>query len=179
MPANDVTTSMADVFDSVAVQLAAQSATAWENSPHRWLLDLPSRRRGKAGELIVEGWLTSLGFDVTRSNHSGADRTVNGQPVEVKMSTRWESGQFVWQQIRDQDYTHIILLGVEPHQVRLWVVPKAIIVAHARPQHTGAQGVDTLWLSIDADHPPEWMTPHGGPLNAVIGPLQHAFPTPS
>jgi hypothetical protein len=35
------------------------------------------------------------------------------------------------------------------------------------PQHGGAEGLDTKWLSFQADSPPAWLSPFGGTLNQV------------
>jgi SLT domain-containing protein len=139
----------------------------WANSEHRWLMQLPSRRKGKAGEMIVQEWFSSLGMNVHKAANTGSDRTVNGHRVEIKTSTLWEAGKLIWQQIRDQEYSHIILLGIEPDRVRLWCVPKEVLRAHAVGQHTGAKGVETMWLSVNAESVPEWLAPYGGDLSTA------------
>lgn len=81
----------------------ADAADPWAGSPFEWLMRLPSRSRGRAGELIVEAWLEGLGFEVRLPSNSGHDRTVNRRKVEIKFSTLWASREYVFQQLRDQD----------------------------------------------------------------------------
>jgi hypothetical protein len=134
----------------------------WETSPFRWIRDLQSRRRGKAGELIISNWLRELNVTVGRSSSSGSDRTAGLQQVEIKLSTQWDTGQFAFQQLRDQDYHYVILLGITPDEARIWVLPKAVAMRHSTPQHTGSQGAETRWLCFDAANPPVWLDRYGG-----------------
>lgn len=153
----------------------ADEADPWAGSAFEWLMRLPSRSRGRAGELIVEAWLEGLGFEVRPPTNSGHDRTVNRHKVEIKFSTLWGSGEYVFQQLRDQDYEYVVLLGVSPSTAHAWTVPKAEAFAKAVPQHGGAIGRDTKWLRIRADAPPVWMSPFGGDLEASVQALVSTF----
>jgi hypothetical protein len=153
----------------------ADATDPWAGSPFEWLMRLASRSRGRAGELIVESWLDGLGFDVRSPTNSGHDRTISGRKVEIKFSTLWGSGEYVFQQLRDQDYEVAILLGVSPTAAQCWVIPKAEAFARAVPQHGGAAGRDTRWLRIRAAEPPTWMRPFGGELGATVPVLISTF----
>ncbi|MGB9722592.1 MAG: hypothetical protein ACPL7G_01655 [Chloroflexia bacterium] len=76
---------------------------AWANSPFAWIRDCPSRQVGKIGERLVAGWCVSKGLEVIGCRDPQADLLIEGHRVEVKFSTFWESGVYVFQQIRDQD----------------------------------------------------------------------------
>lgn len=136
----------------------------WEGSPFAWIKTRPSRQRGAIGELLIERWLTAKGAKVRRSGTSDFDRAVNGHRMEIKFSTLWVGGQYTFQQIRDQAYDHVICLGIAPADVACWVIPKAVVMAHAGGQHTGSGGTDTAWFSFPADAPPDWLHPFGGTL---------------
>jgi hypothetical protein len=82
--------------------------------------------------------------------------------VEIKLSTLWDTGQFVFQQLRDQDYRYVILLGVTPDEAKVWILPKNVAMKHSTPQHTGGAGAETRWLSFDASQPPAWLARYGG-----------------
>jgi hypothetical protein len=125
--------------------------------------------------LIVESWLDGLGFEVRPPSNSGHDRTVSQVKVEIKFSTLWAGGEYVFQQLRDQDYEFVVLLGVSPSTAHAWAVPKAEAFARAVPQHGGAAGRDTKWLRIRADAPPSWMAPFGGDLEAAVPVLVAIF----
>lgn len=86
----------------------------WEGSPFVWIKSRPSRQIGAIGEKLVAGWCAARDLDVTRSPDSDADRVIGGRRCEIKFSTRWKSGVYKFQQIRDQDYEFAILLGVCP-----------------------------------------------------------------
>ena len=105
----------------------------WIGSPFEWILRVPSRTKGAIGEALVAGWAATKGFDVVRSRNSDADRVINGQRIEIKMSSLWKSGGFKFQQIRDQDYDFCLCIGISPKgysSERTWTVwsPWALFV---------------------------------------------------
>lgn len=153
----------------------ADAIDPWAGSPFEWLMRLPSRSRGRAGELIAESWLEGMGFDVRLPQNSGHDRLVSRRKVEIKFSSLWASGEYVFQQLRDQDYELALLLGIRPLMAQCWLVPKAEVFERAAPQHGGRAGRDTRWLRIQAASPPTWMSPYGGELAQAIPVLISAF----
>jgi len=153
----------------------ADAHDPWAGSPFEWLMRLPSRSRGRAGELIAESWLIGLGFEVRLPLNTGHDRIVSRRKVEIKFSTLWGSGEYVFQQLRDQDYELALMLGVSPTIAHCWLVPKAEAFERAIPQHGGAAGRDTRWLRLRAASPPAWMSLHGGDIEAAVPVLVAAF----
>lgn len=147
----------------------------WVESPFGWMLLLPSRSRGKAGELLASAWLRRLGYDVRPPLSSGHDRTVEGVPTEVKFSTLWKSGEYVFQQLRDQDYTHALLLGISPSRASAWFTPKDVAFGNAVPQHGGSKGVDTRWIRFLASSPPAWLADYGGSLEDCADVLERTL----
>ena len=117
----------------------------WVGSPFEWILRVPSRTKGAIGEALVADW-AAKGFDVIRSPNSDADRVVNGQRIEIRMSSLWKSGGFKLQQIRDQDHGFCLCLGISPFAAQAWSLPKSVlrqyVISHMG-QHTGAAGTDT------------------------------------
>mgnify|MGYP000885103296 CR=1 FL=1 len=139
----------------------------WAGSPFAWIRTRPSRQVGKIGEQLVAGWCAAKGLDVTRSSDSQADRVIAGRRVEIKFSTRWESGVYKFQQLRDQDYEFAVCLGISPLDAHCWVISKDMLRRHVighMPQHTGKGGTDTFWLSFHAAMPPHWLAACGGRL---------------
>jgi hypothetical protein len=159
------------VTNAVSKEYAA-TLEGWSGSPFAWILTLPSRARGAAGEKIVDSWLTDNGFDVRRSGQTGCDRLVDGMKLEIKFSTLWKSGGYVFQQLRDQDYASVFCLGISPACVHAWIIPKAVAWEHATPQHGGSLGKDTKWFSFQADNPPQWMSVYGGSLSQALAVLK-------
>lgn len=139
----------------------------WRDSPFDWIRRLSSRRKGKIGEQLVSGWCAAKGFDVTGAGDTEADRVIAGQRVEIKMSTLWASGVYKFQQLRDQDYSFVICLGLSPFDAQCWVIPKEVVWDRTPPQHGGAQGTDTRWLSFEAANPEDWLADYGGRLSQV------------
>jgi hypothetical protein len=147
------------------------SADPWAGSPFGWIRTRPSRQVGKIGEQLVAGWCAAKGLSVAASSDSQADRVIAGRRVEVKLSTLWESGVYKFQQLREQDYDAAVCLGISPFDAHCWVISKDILRSHVighTPQHTGAGGTDTFWLSFPALAPPDWLRPCGGKLSEAF-----------
>jgi hypothetical protein len=154
--------SLEGAFEAARNDFTATEDDPWSSSPYRWLRELQSRTRGKAGEQIITSWLRSEGLTVGRAGSSNSDRRIELTEVEIKMSTRWDSGEYRFQQIRDQEYKFVILLGVSPEQLNVWILPKKVALKHSTPQHTGKTGAETRWLSFPAAEPPAWLARYGG-----------------
>lgn len=139
----------------------------WAGSPFAWIKQRPSRQVGKIGEQLVSGWCAAKGLSVGPSGDTEADRVIQDKRVEIKFSTLWKSGLFKFQQIRDQDYEVLVCLGLAPFDARCWVIPKTalydFVIGHT-PQHTGAGGTETFWLSSSPESPPSWLEDYGGSL---------------
>lgn len=158
----------------VQAHYTAAVSDAWEASPFAWIKKEPSRRVGAIGEALVRAWAGHEGLSVAAANDSGHDCVLSGVRVEVKFSTLWAGGDFVFQQIRDQSYEVAALLGIEPQSVRLWFVPKDILWEEGSGQHTGAAALDTKWLRFRATHPPSWLGQYGGTLAEARSALEEA-----
>lgn len=158
---------LASLSATLAPDYAPSNDDPWIGSPFEWILRVPSRTKGAIGEALVAGWAAAKGFDVMRSRSSDADRIINGQRIEIKMSTLWKSGGFKFQQIRDQEYDFLLCIGLSPFDAQAWLIPKACLdelVIGYMGQHTGASGTDTSWLGFQADAPFDWMAPYGDRL---------------
>lgn len=147
-------------------------AAMWNGSPFAWIKSRPSRQVGAIGEALVAGFCALKGFDVTRSPNSDADRVINNLRVEIKFSTLWTNNHiYKFQQIRDQDYDYCFCLGVSPFDAAAWFIPKSALdepkPPELVPQHGGAAGRDTKWLSFPATTPPAWLSNYGGRLGDV------------
>jgi len=99
----------------------------WKDSPFGWIRMTPSRRRGKIGEQLIASWCAAKGLNVVRSGDSEADRIIEGRRVEIKFSTLWASGVYTFQQIRDQNYSYLICLGLPPFDAHCWVISKDLL----------------------------------------------------
>ncbi len=159
--------TLAHLSIALREQHIARTDFLWEGSPFEWIRNEPSRRRGKIGEQLIEGWCVEMGLAVESSPDSDCDLLVGGRRVEVKFSTLWENGLVVFQQIRNQDYHFMICLGVTPNDARLWIIPKYELFSQPEgisPQHGGSAGRDTLWMRVSFINPPRWLSAYGGTL---------------
>lgn len=144
---------------------------AWGSSPFEWVLGLPPGTKGKLGKQLVYQWCALKGLAVDRSPDSEADMLINGHRVEVKFSTLWKSGIYVFQQIRDQDYEYSVCLGISPFDAHCWVVSKNVLrkfVIRHMGQHTGSGGQETAWFAVNPHEPPEWIVSYGGSLDQAF-----------
>ena len=156
-------------ISSAYEKIAAPPSAEWRGSPFEWILSIPSRSKGAYGEKLVQELFRLNGFDVKRpKSGSDHDRVINGHRIEIKMSTLWaKTGQYTFQQIRDQEYDYLICLGLSPTEAHCWLIPKSEVhvgregVSH---QHGGKAGTDTLWLSFPASKAPKWRDSYGGSL---------------
>ncbi len=83
---------LASLSAAIAPDYKVADDDPWLGSPFEWILRVPSRTKGAIGESLVAGWAAAKGFDVTRSHNSDADRIINGQRIEIKLSTLWKNG---------------------------------------------------------------------------------------
>lgn len=145
----------------------------WDDSPFAWIKNRPSRSIGTIGERMVSKWLDMHGFKVERSPDTEADRLVEGIRTEIKFSTLWENGEYRFQQIRDQNYDILILLGISPFRAHCWVMKKQDVidlwkVKHViSGQHTGQDGTETAWIRVPS-HGETFLSPYGGELRTAL-----------
>jgi len=125
--------------------------------------------------MIIADWLQSREFSVKKARSTGADRTINLDQVEIKCSTLWEVGTYRFQQLRPQDYSHVILMGVSPDRLHVWCVPKEVVFSHSERQHGGKRGKGTDWLTVDPQNIPAWLAPYGGSVERGLSCIRAAL----
>ena len=153
--------------------------TAWKDSPFEWVLSLPAGTKGKLGKQLVIQWCALKGLAIDKSPDSESDMLINGHRVEVKFSTLWKNGIYKFQQIRDQNYEYSICLGISPFDTHCWVISKEILKEHVighLGQHTGSQGQETAWFSVNPENPPIWLNSYGGTLEKAFSVLKPLSP---
>jgi hypothetical protein len=129
---------------------------------------------GAIGERLVAGWLAAKGFNVVRSPDTEADRIIENQRVEIKMSTLWRNGSYKFQQLRDQHYDFVICLGLSPFDAHCWVLPKAVVIERWQQrdgifsQQRGAVGSETAWLAVSPNNPLPWLHQFEGQLRHAV-----------
>src|SRR5690348_15044161 len=97
------------------------------------------------------------GLPASRRRHQ---LVINGRLATVKTSLLWTGGIYNFQQIRDEPFHAAVLLGLSATEVHLWAPPRAVLLANAPGQHTGAAARETAWISVEPNQPPPWLLPH-------------------
>lgn len=164
------------VFTDIARELEpcyVDNIDAWIHSPFLWLRQLSAKKKGAAMEAMVRQWCNVQGFPPNKTSGSESDCSIGGVLTEIKGSTLWNSGEFQFNQIRQQKYDMLIFLGISPNDVHLWCPPKLLAMEHAKPQHGGEAGQDTFFLKFKAADPPRWIRGHGGTLADAKLALRH------
>jgi hypothetical protein len=136
----------------------------WISSPFAWITKLPSAQRGKIGKQIITKYFANKGAYVNFNNN---DCIINGHRVAIKFSTQWQNGTYKFQQIRDEDYDHLICIGISPFNAHCWIIPKPTLYQYTirhTGQHTGINATETAWITFPVDKPPTWLTYYGGTL---------------
>lgn len=161
---------LASISASLKNEYVDPAENEWRGSPFAWILSRrSSRQRGKIGEQLIAGWCAARDLNVERSPDSDADRLIEGRRVEIKFSTLWSGGNYVFQQIRDQNYDYLLCLGISPFAAHAWLMKKSEIpfrkLSH---QHGGRRGKDTWWLSVNPQDMPAWLNEFGGSLSSAL-----------
>lgn len=126
----------------------------WRNSPFGWIKKLGSPlQRGRAGHLIVERMFRSFGYTLTPGTIKQSFK-VNGHVVKVKSSMAWGGGDgFKFQQIEDDPYSHVAMLGLQPNDAWFWLCKKSVARARSGGQHRQ----ESRWIVIQLGHVPAWL----------------------
>ena len=141
----------------------------WDIAPFLWLYDYRGKERQKIGEQLIAGWCAARDLNVMRSPNSDADRIIEGKRVEIKFSTLWANGRYVFQQIRDQEYDYLLCMGISPFNVHAWIMRKSELPLELMPyQHGGSSGRDTRWMTVRPDSIPSRLNEFGGTLSQVL-----------
>ena len=131
----------------------------------RWITNVSSGIRGSIGEELVQDLCGWADIPVGPRRGAGHDMVVGNSKVEVKLSTLWKGGTYCFQQIRRDDYDHVVFVGLSPDdRVHMWVVPKCVMEEHVLEvlgQHGGAKATETAWVRVDPNAPPSWLKPYG------------------
>ncbi len=155
------------------------SRDPYRGSQNEWFKILSSKRKGKAGELMVGASLEEMGVEVCSSKQARKEKLVDssiklsdydlylkslGLKSEVKTSTMWGEGtNFTFQQIRNQEYDIIIFQFILPNEVKLFYCTKDdaqnYIMVDGHGQHGGGDATETYWITFDLKSVPNYIIP--------------------
>ena len=148
----------------------------WIGSPFQWLKSpMPIRRSGTAFEDLISRWCAEKGLSVEEAEGTDADKVIAGVRTEIKGATLSEAGSYIFNQIRNQDYSILLCLGVTPSDAHCWAIPKLDVMDFRKDgripnQHANAPA--TGILTVPVDNVPDWLQPYGGTLGEGFARLQ-------
>jgi hypothetical protein len=102
--------------------IAAQAKVAvrirnWpHSSPFHWLLPLPPVSKGKAGRIMIEELLRQNGYSTGRASGVAQSLKVTRGVLKTKLSLEWDAGTFAFEQIEDDPYDFLAMLGASPQR---------------------------------------------------------------
>ncbi len=140
---------------------AASSGTnPWLSSQFYWLKKLATNPRGDAAREMSELMLSSFGYQI-RVGPLAQSFIVNGHTVKVKLCMAWSGSKSLkFQQIEQDAYTHLLLLGLEPKDAWFWLSPQAVSWANAGGQHRQ----ESRWIQFSVNRAPKWLAQYGGTI---------------
>jgi hypothetical protein len=141
-------TSQIDIQAKLDALHRVAEDTLWLNARNAWIRALAPSSVGKVGEALA---LAVLGGRPTKNNTIGYDIDLNGQRIEVKLSTIVMNDGYpilIWRQIRPTDpYTHICFIAVYPSNVRMFLVPREKIPPEVlKRQHGRGESFDLFQI---------------------------------
>jgi hypothetical protein len=168
-----------ELFMSLNKELSKQTSKSdrWHKSPFLWIRGLTPKRKGTIGEKLAFGICEANGIKVAPRTGVGHDMHINGKKVEVKFASLADKGVFIFNQIRNDDYDYLFLLGIDINSCYLWVIPKRqVLDSKGKPirkevvnQHKGKAGSDTFFInSLDPNSPYPWLKSFGGSIEKGV-----------
>lgn len=143
------------------------------NSPFAWLLPLPPVSKGAAGLRMVRELMQLNGYKIGKASGLAQAFSTSYGTIKTKLSLEWNNGNFVFEQIRDDPYDFLAMLGLCPDDAFIWLCPKNVALAVS----AGQQAPQSRWIHVDPKAPPAGFSGYGGPIadaaitfGAVLGP---------
>lgn len=149
-------------FAQISMELSIEQdgePSPWRGSPFDWMRNLSSKAKHTVVKEMLVRWIGERGRTVTSVTAGGASYlNIDCVLMSLKISFLWtETGEFVWQQIRDADYKRAMFVGIAPFQVDIWVVP--IGEMEVVPQHVASDGTPANYMvRVSPGNLPDWLT---------------------
>ena len=96
----------------------------FDGSKNEWIKKHSNVKKGCIGEALVANVLKA-----EKSGEYEYDLVKDEKKIEVKLSCLNETLKYKWLNIRTRDsYTHLALVGIEPNNINLFLVPKDKVI---------------------------------------------------
>jgi hypothetical protein len=144
---------------NIALKSTSSKPDPWLGSVFEWIKRLPPAARGKAGAALVAEMLRAFGYSVGHGTLAQSF-VVKTHVIKVKLSMAWNTSadSLTFQQIEDDPYTHLAMLGLQPADAWFWICPKSVVLHHSTPQHKKP----SRWIHFAIGLEPTWLAAHGG-----------------
>jgi hypothetical protein len=114
------------------------------------------------------------GYSVSKAKGIAQSVAANSGVVKVKLCLEWDAGTFVFEQIEDDNYAFLAMLGLRPHDAFLWLCTKTLALTNSVAQHKRP----SRWVVFEPAQPPAWLAPHGGHVSNASTTLGNALGPP-
>lgn len=144
----------------------------WADSPFKWLKLRGNKKIGTCAVRWIKEWCDSkkIKATITDGGDQEADLIIGKARIEVCVSTTsaTDGGRWAFQNLKSKhNFDYVLCLGLRPHGMRCWLVPKEVILEHAKGQQGGKKETLTKMLDVAPENPPYWIREHGGFLKQV------------
>ncbi len=144
----------------------------WQDSPFDWMRRYAARSKGKIGSDLARGVFEDAGY---KPGKRGENLEVENKIVQTRTSLLWSAGVWKFQQIRNTEFDFTFCLGLLPQAAYAWLVPKTeIFVGNELQeregsgwQHGGNSGREDVWVVVNPESCPSWLSPYGGPIESI------------
>jgi site-specific DNA-methyltransferase (adenine-specific) len=143
----------------------------WKDSPFEWVLQLPSRKKGKFARELLMSWFSGKGINFVKGKDSSETIAIEKLLFAIKFSTLWSHGAYMFQQIRPKGYDFLICFGLSPSAAHCWILDKKTTIKNSTAQHRGEKGAE-YWFAVNPKEPPEWTQGHGGSMEQALRTLR-------
>jgi hypothetical protein len=152
--------------------LVAGGVRVWP-PPFDWLLTLANTQKGEAGLIMVRELAKTFGYVIAGAALTQSF-TLKEYVVKVKLCLQWKDGKIVFEQIEDDSYTHLAMLGLEPATGWLWISTKADALTNSDAQHKKP----SRWVGFKPTKQPAWLVARGGSIANAQATFLNAFGPP-
>jgi hypothetical protein len=119
---NQIITAAATASTQIPSRLRQWPAS----SPFAWIVPLAPVSKGRAGLIMVTEMMRLNGYSVSKAKGIAQSVAANSGVVKVKLCLEWDAGTFVFEQIEDDNYAFLAMLGLRPHDAFLWLCAMAL-----------------------------------------------------
>lgn len=148
---------MTDILIGLKENYQNKRAAEWVGSPFEFLVPKYTIKNiGCLGEEAVAQYCAVHNVPYRHSIDTEYDCTIYDIPVEIKFTTRSNDHRYTINQIRDQRYAYILVIGVYSGGIEYWLIPKTEAALYSHGQHGGATATETRSMVIKKNKRNRW-----------------------